>query len=412
MLVFDNKKIVFDYSHCQQCGACEAVCPKGAITLVMRGDATHDVTVDDDRCIRCQRCVRVCPANKAEDYKEYFDDFGAKRYFLGYNADEKVRRESSSGGVCKTLIIESLKDGLTDGVYTLRRTDVFPYAEGEFYTKDNIPGYDDIPNSVYHTLPVCRNIDKIRHCKKLIVVGTSCQLRAMNAALKGKADEIVRVCIFCKQQKTLGSTRFLAKMMGAKVPENKKFFVRYRGQGWPGIVRVNEAKLPWNRAASLPFGKRLWTVPGCNVCGDPFGTNAEADISLMDPWNIRQSNDLGETLITVHTGRGIELLRQIAAIRLEPKSFEEVKPALDLPDIWRKQQLVPFFRGEECNAVVRKAGKAEVRQRKFLRALAETLPKMPLLFYRVLCHFWPDFRNWILKTAVLLVWINSLSRIC
>lgn len=164
-------------------------------------------------------------------------------------------------------------------------------------------------------------------------------------------------------------------------------------------MRVNEAKLPYSRAASLPFGKRLWTVPGCNVCGDSFGTNAEADISLMDPWNIRQSNDLGETLITVHTGCGMELLRQTAAIRLEPKTFEKVKPALDLPDIWRKQQLVPFFRGEECCAVVRKAGKAEMRQRKFLRSLVETLPRMPLLFYRVLCHFWPDFRNRILKDS-------------
>lgn len=399
MLNFTDDKITFDYSRCQQCGACEAVCPKQAITLTMRDDATHDVVVDDDKCIRCQRCVRVCPANKEEDYKGYFDDFGKKRYFLGYNTDNKVRRESSSGGVCKTIVIESLKRGLADGVYTLRRTGDFPFAEGEFYTKDNIPGYDDIPNSVYHSLMTCRNINKIKHCKRLIVVGTSCQLRAMNAALRGKADEIIRVCIFCKQQKTLGSTRFLAKMMGTKVPGNRKFFVRYRGLGWQGIVRVNEAKLPWNRAASLPFGRRLWTVPGCNVCGDPFGTNVEADISFMDPWNIRQSNDLGETLITVHTDRGMELLRQTAAIRLEPKTFEEVKSALGLPDIWRKQQLVPFFRGEECNAIVRKAGKTEVRQRKFLRSLVETLPRMPLLFYRVLCHFWPDLRNRILKDS-------------
>lgn len=399
MLSFIDNKITFDYLRCQQCGACGAVCPKGAITFTMRGDATHDVLVDDDKCIRCQRCVRVCPANKEENYKGYFDGFDKKRYFLGYNADNSVRRESSSGGVCKTIVIESLRQGLADGVYTLRRTDSFPFAEGEFYTKDNIPDYEDMPNSVYHTLLACRNIDKIRKCRRLIVVGTSCQLRAMNAALKGKADEIIRVCIFCKQQKTLDSTRFLAKIMGTRVPENRKFFVRYRGQGWQGIVRVNEAKLPYSRAASLPFGRRLWTVPGCNVCGDPFGTNAGADISLMDPWNIRQPNDLGETLITVHTDRGMELLRQIAAIRLEPKTFEEVKPALDLPDIWRKQQLVPFFRGEECGDVARKACKAEVLQRKFLRTLVETLPRMPLLFYRGLCHFWPDFRNRILKNG-------------
>lgn len=53
----------------------------------------------------------------------------------------------------------------------------------------------------------------------------------MNAALKGRADEIIRVCIFCKQQKTLDSTRFLAKMMGTRVPENRIFLSAIADRG-------------------------------------------------------------------------------------------------------------------------------------------------------------------------------------
>ena len=397
MLKFIDNKITFDYSHCQQCGACGAVCPKGAITMKMRDDATHNVVVDYGKCIRCQKCVWVCPANKEEDYEGYFDGFGKKCYFLGYNADDKVRRESSSGGVCKTIVIESLKNDLADGVYTLRRTDGFPFAEGEFYTKDNIPGYDDMPNSVYHTLLACRNIDKIKKCRRLIVVGTSCQLRAMNAALKGKTDEIIRVCIFCKQQKTLDSTRFLAKIIGTKIPENLKFSTRYRGNGWPGIVRVNESELPYSRAAQIPFGRRLWTVPGCDICGDSFGIKAEADLTLMDPWKIRTPNDMGETLVTVHTETGKNLLKNIDAIGLQKKSFEDVKAALSLKDVWRKQQTEPFFRGEKCGTTAQRAGEAEMKQRRTIRKIVDTLPKMPILFYRVLCKFYPDSRNRILK---------------
>ena len=396
MLRFVDSKIQFAYSHCQQCGACEAVCPKEAISFRRLTDGTHNVVVDDDRCIRCKRCVNVCPANKREDYGGYFDGFGEKAYFLGYNVDDGIRRESSSGGGCKTIIIESLRNGLAEGVYTLKKTGDFPFAAGEFYTRENIPAYEDIPNSVYHSVMACRNIGRIRKCKRLIVVGTSCQLRAMNAALKGKADEIIRVCIFCKQQKTLGSTRFLAKVMGTEIPENLKFFARYRGQGWPGIVRVNESELPWNRAAQIPFGRRLWTVEGCNVCGDPFGTNAGADITLMDPWKIRQENGLGETLVIVHTEAGKGLVEGIAQLHLKGETFNEVKPALDLKDVWRKQQLVPFFRGEECSRVVAKAGRAERSQRNFLRSIVETLPCMPMVFYRALCKL-PDMRNKILK---------------
>ena len=396
MLAFKRNKICFDYSHCQQCGICEPVCPKQAITFKQLDDGTHEVVVDDDKCIRCKRCVVCCPANKHEDYKDYFEDYPLKKYYLGDNIDDQIRHDCSSGGVCKTIIIESLRNGLVDGVYSLKRTDTYPLAEGEFYTKDNIPDYDDIPNSVYHSVMACRNIRRIQKCKRLIVVGTSCQLRAMNAVLKGKAEEIIRVCIFCKQQKTLESTRFLAKIMGTEIPENLKFLVRYRGQGWPGIVRVNKSKLPYSRAAQIPFGRRLWTVAGCNVCGDSFGTNALADITLMDPWKIREPNALGETLIIVHTDKGMQLVEQIQALKLEPKGYDEVKLALDLKDVWRKQQLVPFFRGENCSDLIKKAGRAEQRQRKMLSSIVKSLPRMSIIFYRALCKL-PDLRNKILK---------------
>ena len=396
MLSLINHKIIFDYSHCQQCGICEAICPKQAISLKRLDDGTHEVVVDDDKCIRCKRCVACCPVNKHEDYKDYFEDYSQKKYYLGYNLDNKIRHDSSSGGVCKTIIIGSLRNGWADGVYSLKRTDVFPFAEGEFYAKENIPAYDDIPNSVYHSVMACRNISRIQKCKRLIVVGTSCQLRAMNAVLKGKAEEIIRVCIFCKQQKTLESTRFLAKIMGTEIPENLKFLVRYRGQGWPGIVRVNKSKLPYSRAAQIPFGRRLWTVAGCNVCGDSFGTNALADITLMDPWKIREPNALGETLIIVHTDKGMQLVEQIQALKLEPKGYDEVKLALDLKDVWRKQQLVPFFRGENCSDLIKKAGRAEQRQRKMLSSIVKSLPRMSIIFYRALCKL-PDLRNKILK---------------
>lgn len=396
MLKFEGDKIDYDYLQCQQCGICEAICPKKAINFRLREDGTHDVEIDNDKCILCQRCVKSCPANVVEDYNCYFDGFDFKHFFFGYNLNEKIRHDCSSGGVCKTIIIEGLRSGWFDGVYALRRMDKYPFAEGEFFTKGNIPIYEDIPNSVYHSVMASQNVKKIKQCHRLLVVGTSCQLRAMNTVLRGKAEEVVRVCIFCKQQKTLDSTRFIAKMMRTEIPKDNDFFCCYRGQGWPGIVRIKDAKLSWSMAASLPFGRRLWTVAGCNICGDPFGINADADISLMDPWGISQSNPLGETLIIVHTERGLEVLRQIASLGLEEKTFDAVKEAFDLKDIWRKQQLVPFFRGEMCNRVVRKAGRIEQLQRKFFIGVLERLPYMTTIFYKILCKI-PDLRNKILK---------------
>lgn len=397
MLVFKDNSIVFDYSRCQQCGVCESVCPKDAISTNLLDDGTHDIIVDSILCIRCQKCVKCCPANRKTDFIGYFDDIPHKRFYLGYNEDANIRRSSSSGGVCRTIIIESLRNGMVDGVYTMKKLPHYPSAEGEFYTKDNIPKYEELSNSIYHSVMIGKNLSKVQKCERLMIVGTSCQLYAMERALHGKYKELIKLCIFCKQQKTLDSTRFLAKVMGAKLPmDMAKFSPRYRGNGWPGIVSIMGAELPYSRAAQLPFGRRLWTVGGCNICGDSFGKCGNiTDITLMDPWCIRKANDLGETLVIVHTRKGLTLITSCQNLNWEEKSYNEVRSAFTENEILRKQKLIPFFKGKEVSKRIKIAGYGERFQRKCLQEFVDKLPQMPMLFYRALCKL-PDLRNIIL----------------
>lgn len=396
MLKIDNDKVIFDIDRCQQCGVCEAMCPKDAISLRLRTDGTHDVVVDHEKCVLCGRCVRGCPSNVVNNYSGYFDAFPDKEYFLGYNTDEKIRRESSSGGVCKTLIIEALKNRAVDGVYTLERTERYPYARRRFYTADDLPGFATMPNSVYHSVPACAEARSIKNCRRIMIVGTACQLRALTPVASGRCEELIKVCIFCKQQKTLDSTRFLAKVMGTEIGSDLKFSATYRGDGWPGIVKVNDRELKYGRAAQVPFGRRLFTVPGCDICGDSFGTLAGADITLMDPWNIRRDNALGDTLTIAHTPRGREILSATDHLRLDRIAYSDALDALSIEDVRFKQIVEPYFRGQDCSAQAAEGARAEKRQRRMLRGIVDTLPKMPMLFYRVLCKI-PDLRNKALR---------------
>lgn len=398
MLTLIQNRIEFDYDKCQQCGICAAVCPKNAITTKLLDNGTHRIIVDHTLCITCKKCINCCPANRKTDFSGYFDEMPQKHYFLGYNKDSNIRRGSSSGGACKTIIIESLKKGLVDGVYTMKKLPNYPSGEGEFYTQNNIPTYAELSNSIYHSVMLGTNISKVQKCERLMIVGTSCQLYALEKALRGKYKELIKVCIFCKQQKTLESTRFIAKSMGTHLPIDKsKITTQYRGEGWPGIVSLMGNNISYSAASQLPFGRRLWTIGGCNICGDPFCINdGKADISLMDPWCIRKANDLGETLITAHSEKGLSLLENNTLLALEKLDYNAAKPALGEADILKKQLLVNFFKGNGCSFTIKLAGRMEQIQRYIIRNIVEHLPKMPLLIYKII-YKTPDLRNLILK---------------
>lgn len=394
MVEINRDHITFNYDLCRQCGACVAVCPTGALKPQMRPDGTHDILVDNEKCVMCGNCCRVCPAHASEP-NNYETTIRSFSFFLASNSSPAISEKASSGGVARTLIIESLRSGAVDGVYALGPDESFPFAKGEFYTSDYVPGYDELPNSVYHTVMQCSEIKKVKKCKRLMIVGTSCQLWALSRALKNKADEIIKVCIFCKQQKTLASTRFIAKMAGAKIDSNDSLKVTYRGNGWPGNVEINGCKLPYSRAAQLPFGRKLWTVSGCNACSDPFGVSAESDVALMDPWEI-DSDGRSVTLCSALTDVGRKLIENTPELKASAAAFEEILPALDLSDIFRKRQLARWYNDEKVTTLTNLAGHLDKCQRKVLQSFLTASPRLPMIFYRALCKL-PDWRKLLIR---------------
>ena len=49
MLQYIDNRINYNYSLCQQCGICEAVCPKQAISFKLLKNGIHKVVIDDER---------------------------------------------------------------------------------------------------------------------------------------------------------------------------------------------------------------------------------------------------------------------------------------------------------------------------------------------------------------------------
>ena len=59
MLQVVSGKISYTFNQCQQCGACVAVCPKGALSFTLRNDRLKEIVVDTDKCILCKNAMHV-----------------------------------------------------------------------------------------------------------------------------------------------------------------------------------------------------------------------------------------------------------------------------------------------------------------------------------------------------------------
>ena len=90
-----------------------------------------------------------------------------------------------------------------------------------------------------------------------------------------------------------------------------------------GVFEVNGSELSWNRAAQIPFGRKTCGLfLAAMFVGDSFRDKCRADIiTLMDPWKIRSENDLGETLVIVHTDKGLNLLNNILSVKVRTESI-------------------------------------------------------------------------------------------
>ena len=299
-----------DKALCTGCGACASICPKGAIAMRPDAEGFLYPAVDGKRCVSCDLCERRCPAGKTLPEREQ-QAFGAK------NADDGIRRASSSGGAFTALARGVLSRG---GV-------VFGAAFDEAMRVEHIGAFNEEELAPMRGSKYVQSdaTEAIGHAAALLArgvpvlfSGTPCQVNGLLALVGDKyGDLLLTVDFVCHGVPSPGVfasyLRELEQKRGSRV---KAYSFRDKRLGWKNFSATatfedGSEHTGTQRDEPFLYGflQNLYLRPSCGACNALRGNRRVADITLADLWGAQEicperDDDTGLSLLLVNSPRG------------------------------------------------------------------------------------------------------------
>lgn len=307
-----------DKSACCGCSACYAICPKQCITLSADKEGFLYPVVNAEVCINCGLCEKVCPVLHPKK-KEVQPDV-----FAVINTNEKIRLQSSSGGIF-TFIAEKVIDegGVVFGArfnenwevvhdYTENKEGL-SYFRGSKYVQSNLGNTFNQAKSF---------LDAGR---KVMFTGTPCQIAGLKNFLRKSYDNLLTVDVVCHgvpsptiwkgylawSVKNIYKNQSLPKKAWELKDVIQNISFRSKEKGWKNyhvaIEYTNGIR------ESVPFYQNLYMNaflsdfslrPSCYACPAKL-ENMQGDMTLADFWGIEYlkpeiDDDKGWGLMLIH----------------------------------------------------------------------------------------------------------------
>lgn len=326
---------------CCSCGVCKGVCPKNCIEF-RREDGLFLPVIDEQACVGCGLCAAVCPGlGHPYEPKETAEDTitgDSLACFNAWSRDAHTRHVSASGGVISTLIPELLRQGRYDGAFCLDSYDYRSQLKTRLYTPDEAGNWADskAPKSRY--LPVSQE-ETVRYIRKhpgerLIIVGTSCALRGIVAAIRKlnrDRENYLLIGLFCDKVFNYNVLSWFSDSFCPGKELAQLHFKNKESGGWPGDMKfypenADSFYVPIHERSRM---KRYFMPQRCLYCVDKL--NVLADISLGDNYTETASSPLGSNSVMLRTRRGQDAWEACAdLLEMVPVGIGEIQEAQGL----------------------------------------------------------------------------------
>ena len=312
---------------CSGCGACNAVCPVKAISLITNEYGFYSAVVNEDKCISCGLCKSVCTRY---DESVNGNNLLNSDLFALKSTEKETVLKSSSGGIASELARYGVNNGyiVTGVAYDLERNIACHKTVSEDVSIFRGSKYLQSDTSCFR--------EAIK--KNGFIFGTPCQIAGLHKVLSniGKRDDFILVEIFCHGIPSYKLWEEELKRIKSKLGSDQfdDLQFRFKKNNWHMYCIRAE------KDGKVYYGERekdlFWQVyfedmllsKACYECR--FRKDQSyADIRLGDYWGNKHSNDSeGVSAVFCLTDRGRkiveELIRTGKVKELEKTSNEEM----------------------------------------------------------------------------------------
>lgn len=294
---------------CSGCGACAVACPKVCIEMERDEEGFKYPKVDEALCVNCGLCEKVCPVLSRPDNEQQPTAFAA------INKHEKIRKNSSSGGIFYLLAERIIsQQGVVFGAkFDKDFNVVHDYAE----TMDKVRAF---MGSKYVQSDMGDNYRKAKEFldagRLVFFTGTPCQIGGLKAFLKQDYDNLVCQDLICHGVPSPNVwKKYIAFCKSKTTSDVAEVFFRNKTYGWKTFSLLlrfaNGTEFDEIHKTDLfmqSFLRDLCLRPSCYHCAFK-SKSREADITLADFWGIQHvlsamDDDRGTSLVIVHTSKG------------------------------------------------------------------------------------------------------------
>lgn len=269
---------------CVNCTACYNVCPKDAIVLEEGELGFQYPIINEKKCVDCGFCKRVCPINNINGYKSPI------RCYAAYNKNDNQRMNASSGGAVALLVDYVLQEnGLVIGAAFdahLKLNHIVASTKAE---AERIFGSKYIPSNLGEVFSIIKSEIVNR---KVLFVGTPCQVAGLKAFLVIDYDNLICVDLVCHG---VPSPKLFYKYINEleKKYEDKVIAYNFREKGTGWNTYSNVVSLENNTMKELASENSYMKLfladvalrESCYDCQFKLG-NKYSDITLGDFWGI------------------------------------------------------------------------------------------------------------------------------